>query len=69
MATITIPKKLIRNDDLIVLPRKEYEQLVRFWANAESAPKHAKKAIERGFREIAEGKFLTSKQVKDALGL
>jgi hypothetical protein len=26
MATITIPKKLIRNDDLVILPRKEYEE-------------------------------------------
>ena len=28
MATITIPKNLIRNDDLIVLPRREYEKLL-----------------------------------------
>lgn len=69
MATITISKKLIKDDDLVVLPRKEYEQLARFWANAESMSKHTKKVIEKGFREIAEGDFLTSKQVKDALGL
>lgn len=69
MNTITIPKKLIKDDDLVVLPRKEYERLVRFWANAESIPNNTKKAIEKGFREIAKGKFLTSKQVKDALGL
>ena len=24
MATITIPKNLIKNDDLVVIPRKEY---------------------------------------------
>jgi hypothetical protein len=69
MNTITIPKKLIRGDDLVVLPRKEYERLVRFWSKAESITKHTKKAVERGFQEIVEGKFLTSKQVKDALGL
>lgn len=28
MTTITISKKLIKNDDLIVLPRKEYEKLL-----------------------------------------
>lgn len=69
MGTITISKKLIRNDDLVVLPRKEYERLFRFWANAESMSARAKKAIEKGFKEIAKGEFLTSKQVKDALGL
>ena len=69
MITITIPKNLIKNDDLIVVPKKKYEQLVRFWAGAESISKHTKKVIKKGFREIAEGKFLTSNQVKDALGL
>jgi len=26
MPTITIPKKLIKNDDLVIIPRKEYEE-------------------------------------------
>ena len=60
---------LIKNDDLVVLPRKEYEQLVSFWANAETIPKRTKTAIKKGFLEIAKGEFLTSKQVKNALGL
>ena len=67
MATITIPKNLTKNDDLIILPRKEYERLVDFWSNAESISRHTKKAVERGFQEIAKGEFLTSKQVKNAL--
>ena len=29
MATLTIPKTLAAKDDLVVLPRKEYESLVR----------------------------------------
>lgn len=31
MATITIPQKLIKNDDLIIIPRKEYEKLFRIF--------------------------------------
>lgn len=27
MATITIPQKLIRDNDLVIIPRKEYEKL------------------------------------------
>lgn len=69
MNTITIPRSLVKNDDLVVLPRKEYEQLISFWANAETMSSHTKKAVKKGFKEISEGKFLTSKQVKDALGL
>ncbi|MDP2768196.1 MAG: hypothetical protein Q8O41_12245 [Candidatus Methanoperedens sp.] len=29
MVTITIPQELIKNDDLIIIPRKEYEKLFR----------------------------------------
>ncbi len=29
MTTITIPKNLIKNDDLVILPRKFYESLLR----------------------------------------
>ena len=69
MNTITIPKNLIKNDDLVVLPRREYERLFRFWENAEPISQHTKKSIEKGLKEIAEGNFLTSNQLKDALGL
>ena len=69
MTTITIPKKLIKEGDLVIVPRKEYERLFRFWANAESMSQRTKKSVEKGFKEIAERNFLTSRQVKDALGL
>ncbi|MBI2514626.1 hypothetical protein HYV91_00335 [Candidatus Wolfebacteria bacterium] len=69
MSTITIPKELIRNDDLVVIPRREYEELARFWVNAERLTKSQKQAISKGFRDIKQGKFLTSRQVKNELGL
>lgn len=28
MATITIPKNLIKSDDLVIIPRKEYEEFL-----------------------------------------
>ena len=28
MTTITIPKNLIKKDDLVIIPRKEYEELL-----------------------------------------
>ena len=30
MTTITIPKRLIKNNDLIILPRKEYEEFYQW---------------------------------------
>jgi len=69
MNILTIPRKLVQNDDLVVVPRREYERLFRFWTAAEPLTLRQKKVIDRGFREIARGKFITSKQVKHELGL
>ena len=51
------------------MPRKEYERLFRFWANAEPISQHTKKSIKKRLKEISKGNFLTSNQLKDALGL
>ncbi len=69
MATITIPKKMTDRGDLVVVPREEYEKLMRFWVDAEPFTDTQKKAVTRGFSEIKNGKFLTSKQLKRELGL
>jgi len=69
MNTVTIPKRIAQKNDLVTIPRKEYEKLYRFWMSAEQLTQLGKKAIEKGFREIAQGKFLTSKQVRHELGL
>lgn len=69
MTTITIPKGLIKNDDIVLVPKKEYERLWNFWANAESVTRKEKMAIEKGFNEIKNGKFFTSREVKKQLGL
>lgn len=65
----TIPRSLATKDDLVIIPRKEYETLFRFWAGAERITQRQKRAIEKGFREIGRGKFFTSQQVKHELGL
>ena len=33
MTTITIPKKLIKEKDLVLIPRKEYEKILRVAKN------------------------------------
>jgi len=69
MDTIMIPREIGRKDDLVIVPRKEYEKLVRFWASAERITRREKTAIVKGFRDIAQGRFLTSKQLRHELGL
>lgn len=43
MNTLTIPKKLAKNDDLVVLPRKEYEELLSIKKYKEFTPTKAQK--------------------------
>jgi hypothetical protein len=50
--TITIPKKLIADDDLVVVGRRQFEQLTR--TNRELAT--ALKAVLEGERVLREGK-------------
>ena len=69
MPIFTIPKKALQNDDIVILPRQEYERLYRFWSSAEQITKREKSAIEKGLKEIKNGKFYTSVQVRKELGL
>lgn len=69
MSVITIQRKLMQKDDLVIVPRKEYEKLFRFWVSAEPISKYQKRFIEKGFQEIARGKFFTSQRAKHELGL
>lgn len=60
MATITIPKKLLHGDDLIVIPRKEYEEMKSrmipiIYLKGKSA-KQLDKRVEEGMREYKKGK-------------
>lgn len=69
MPTVTVPKKLAEKDDLVVIPRKEYEQLLIYkQIIPEYKPTRAAlRALERGEREISEGKFTPWEKVKDEL--
>ncbi len=72
MNTITIPKKLARKGDLIVVPRKEYEALLllkRFKEFAEFAPTPAqKKALTKAENNFRKGKSLSYYELAKKLG-
>lgn len=54
MATVTIPKKLAHHDDLVIIPRREYQELLELKKAKEfkptSAQKRALRAAENNFR-------------------
>ena len=71
MNIVTIPKKLAQKDDLVVIPRKEYEAFSE-WKKAlkirtVQPTKDELAAIRRGRREIKEGKYVEWKKFKQEL--
>lgn len=67
---ITIPKNLTRTGELVIIPRKEYEDylLLKKVIPLVDASISEKKAIRAGREEIKKGKYVTIKQLKDGLG-
>ena len=67
---IAIPKELSKNEDLIVIPRSDYEeflQLKKIIPLVELSPSE-RKAIKQAKKEIKQGKYSTLTQLKNELG-
>ena len=70
MVILTIPKKLTRQDDLVVIPRREYEALLEFKKIKEFTPTFAqKKALTGARKEYKAGNYLTFNELKQKLGI
>ncbi|MBT9168440.1 MAG: hypothetical protein DDT19_01785 [Syntrophomonadaceae bacterium] len=69
MATITIPKKLIKEDDLVIIPRQKYEELLDLEKIIKivKPAKSESQAIERGRKEIQKGKYISWHELKQEL--
>jgi len=68
MATITIPKELAKQDDLVVIPRKEYEALLELRKIREFMPSEAqKKALKRAESNFRLGKTLSYNELAKKL--
>lgn len=60
---LTIPRNLIKNDDLVILPRKEYESMKArmfpvFFLKGKNA-KNLDKRVGEGLKEYSKGKTET----------
>jgi len=69
MNTITIPKKLAEKDDLVVIPRREYEALLVFKKFKEFVPTLAqKKALFKAENNFQKGKTISYYELVKKLG-
>ncbi len=69
MTTITIPKEL-RKDDLVIVPRKVYEELIDFKKKMAPTFKPTKaelRALERGRKDFKNGNFIEWTRLRDEL--
>lgn len=68
MNTITIPRNLIRNDDLIVLPRRRYEEflnLEKIFEKRSAEEADTDLAIQTYKKEKQQGKLKVIKSLAD----
>ena len=69
MSTVTIPKKLVQRDDLIVVPRKEYEALLQLKKMRKFIPTTAqKKVLTQAEYNLKQGKTLSYNELVRRLG-
>ncbi len=66
---ITIPKKFVEKDDLVIIPRKEYESLRKLKKIQEFIPTPVeKRALIRSERNFREGKTFSYDELVRKLG-
>ena len=67
---VTIPKELTREGNLVVIPRTEYEELLRLkkYIPLVDLSAEEKRALRAGRREVRSGKFVTLSRLKDEMG-
>jgi hypothetical protein len=70
MKALTIPKALSKQGELVVIPRREYEQLIALKKIREFRPTARQKAaLKRAERNLKMGKALSYDAVAKSLGL
>ena len=72
MNIITIPKQAVAKDDLVIVSRREYEDLLHFKARTiREVPmtRQQKLALKRSRKNLTQGKFLTIHELKRKLGI
>ena len=68
---ITIPRELARKDDLIVIPRREYEELLKLRKIVPlvKLTPAQKRDLEQARKEYARGEYITLERLERELGI
>lgn len=75
MATVTTPKKITKGEELVVIPREEYEEFSRWRKTVKLLKpkkifiptKAQKKDLQRARREYKKGNYFTINELKRKL--
>jgi len=68
-ATVTIPKKIRKGEELVIITRREYEKLLDSKKVSEFTPTVSqKKALAQARKNQKSGNFLTFNELKEKLG-
>lgn len=67
MDVITIPQKIIKNDDLVIMPRKKYEQFLSIIRRQSQLDSDLNEAIGQVKRGKAVGPFYSTQELKKSL--
>lgn len=70
MPVITIPKKVKKGEELVAIPRKEYEEFLRLrkYIPVVKLTPAQKRDLAQARREYQRGEYLTLSQLKRELG-
>ena len=68
-SVLTIPKNLALKDDLVIIPRADYEEYLELKKIIPviKLSKSEKKAVEEGRRQIKRGEYVNLKELKNEL--
>lgn len=59
MSVITIPKELTRGEELVVIPRRIYDDVLRFWkAIPKTKISPLEKRLQQALQEVQSGKTI-----------
>ena len=72
MTTITIPKTLIKEKELVIITRREYEKFLRSHAKEDGEQRltmHQRKRLKESRENLAKNKYLTMHELRQKLGI
>ncbi|HEY4519215.1 MAG TPA: hypothetical protein VJK01_02560 [Candidatus Paceibacterota bacterium] len=72
MTTITISETLIKEKELVIIPRREYEAFLRFHAKENKDQRltvHQRKRLKESRENLAKNKYLTIHELRQKLGI